>query len=130
MGAGWKKSQVDQALYFKVGGDGVAFWVLVYIDDMLAASTSTAMWKELLEATFELREISPVERYLGLKIVRDRSARKLWLHQQGYAYKLRRQFIDEKQTRRTLKMPILVDSYAELMFDDEGAQERQEEEYR
>ncbi|CAI7921120.1 unnamed protein product [Closterium sp. NIES-53] len=86
--------------------------------------------KELLEAAFELREISPVERYLGLEIVRDRLARKLWLHQQGYADKLRRRFIDEEQNERTPKTPVLVDAYAELTFDDEEAQENQEEEYR
>ncbi|CAI5470474.1 unnamed protein product [Closterium sp. Yama58-4] len=131
--AGWKKSQVDEALYFKVGADGATCWVLVYVDDLLAASSSPAMLKELkelLEAAFELREISPVQKYLGLEIVRDRSAGKLWLHQQGYADKLRRRFIDEEQGGRTPKTPVSVDAYAELTFDDEEAQERQEEEYR
>ncbi|CAI7812395.1 unnamed protein product [Closterium sp. NIES-54] len=133
VGAGWKKSQVDEALYFKVGKDGVACWVLVYVDDLLAASSSTEMLKELKEllgSAFELREISLVQKYLGLEIVRDRSAGKLWLHQQGYADKLRRRFIDEGQTGRTPKMPVSVDAYAELTFDDEEAQERQEEVYR
>ncbi|CAI7795101.1 unnamed protein product [Closterium sp. NIES-54] len=132
VGAGWKKSQVDEALYFKVGEDGVACWVLVYVDDLLAASSSTEMLKELkelLEFAFELREISPVQKYLGLEIVRDRSG-KLWLHQQGYADKLRRRFIDTEQTVRTRKTPVSVDAYAELTFDDKEAQERQEEEYR
>ncbi|CAI7805360.1 unnamed protein product [Closterium sp. NIES-54] len=91
LGAGWKKSQVDEALYFKASDDGVTWWVLVYVDDLLAASSSPVMLKELkglLEAAFELCEISPVVKYLGLEIVRDRPARKLWLHQQGYANKL------------------------------------------
>ncbi|CAI5954141.1 unnamed protein product [Closterium sp. NIES-64] len=130
VGAGWKKSQVDEALYFKVGEGGVACWVLVYVDDLLAASSSVAMLKELkelLEAAFELREISPVQKYLGLEIVHDRSAGKLWLHQQGYADKLRRRFIDEEQTGRTPKAPVSVRAYAELTFDDKEAQERQEE---
>ncbi|CAI7888987.1 unnamed protein product [Closterium sp. NIES-54] len=111
VGARWKKSQVDDALYFKVGEDGVACWVLVYVDDLLAASSSTEMLKELkelLESAFELREISPVQKYLGLEIVRDRSAGKLWLHQQGYADKLRRHFIDTEQTGRTPKTPVSV----------------------
>ncbi|CAI5464444.1 unnamed protein product [Closterium sp. Yama58-4] len=114
-------------------GDGVAWWVLVYVDDLLAASSSTAMLKELkelLEAAFELHEISPVQKYLGLEIVRDRSARKLWLHQQGYVGKLRRRFIDEEQGGRTPKTPVSVAAYAELTFDDEEVQEQQEEEYR
>ncbi|CAI5468595.1 unnamed protein product [Closterium sp. Yama58-4] len=120
-------------MYFKVGDDGVTCWVLVYVDDLLAASSSAAMLKELkklLEAAFELCEISPVQKYLGLEIVRDRPARKLWLHQQGYADKLRRRFLDQEQTGRTPKTPVSVDAYAELTFDDEEAQEREEEEYR
>ncbi|CAI7868120.1 unnamed protein product [Closterium sp. NIES-53] len=88
------------------------------------------MLKELLEAAFKLSEISPVVKYLGLKIVRDRPARKLWLHQQNYADKLRRRFIDKEQGGRIPKTPVSVDAYAELTFDDEEAQEREEEEYR
>ncbi|CAI7837195.1 unnamed protein product [Closterium sp. NIES-54] len=132
LGAGWKKSQVNEALYFKAGDNGVTFWVLVYVDDLLAASSSPAMLKELkelLEAAFELREISPVVKYLGLEIVRNRPARKLWLHQQGYADKLCRRFIDEEQGGRVPKTPVSVDAYAEFTFDDDEAQERQEEEY-
>ncbi|CAI5460884.1 unnamed protein product [Closterium sp. Yama58-4] len=133
VGAGWKKSQVDEALYFKVDDDKVTCWVLVYVDDLLVASCSTEMLKELkelLEFAFELREISPVQKYLGLEIVRDRSAGKLWLHQQGYADKLRRRFLDQEQTGRTPKTPVSVDAYVELTFNDKEAQERQEEEYR
>ncbi|CAI7834790.1 unnamed protein product [Closterium sp. NIES-54] len=127
--ADWKKSQVDEALYFKVGDDRLTCWVLVYVDDLLAASSSLAMLKELMEDTFELHEISPVEKYLGLEIVRDRPAWKLWLHQQVYVDKLRRRFIDEEQTARVLKTPVSIEAYAELTIDDEGAQSR-EEEYR
>ncbi|CAI7848712.1 unnamed protein product [Closterium sp. NIES-54] len=131
LGASWKK--VDEALYFKAGDNGVTCWVLVYVNDLLAASSSPAMLKELkelLEAAFELREISPVVKYIGLEIVRDRPAGKLWLHQQGYADKLRRRFIDEEQGGRVPKTPVSVDAYAKLTFNDEEAQERKEEEYQ
>ncbi|CAI7851020.1 unnamed protein product [Closterium sp. NIES-53] len=132
LGAGWKKSQVDEALYLKAGDNNVTCWVLVYVNDLLAASSSPAMLKELkelLEAAFELREISPVIKYLGLKIVRDRPVGKLWLHQRGYANKLRRRFINDEQGSRVPKTPVSVDAYTELTFDDKEAQER-EEEYR
>ncbi|CAI7850199.1 unnamed protein product [Closterium sp. NIES-53] len=129
-GTGRKKSQFDTALYFKVGDDKVTWWVLVYVDDLFAPSSSAAMLKELLKAAFELWEISPVQKYLGLEIVRDMSVRKLWPHQQGYADKLRRRFLDEEQNGCTLKTPVLVDAYATLTFDDEEAQVREEEEYR
>ncbi|CAI7911591.1 unnamed protein product [Closterium sp. NIES-54] len=133
LGTGWKKSQVNEVLYFKAGDNGVTCWVLVYVNDLLAASSSPTMLKELkelLEAAFELREISPVAKYLGLAIVRDRPARKLRLHQQGYANKLHSRFVDEEQGGRVPKTPVSVDAYAELTFDDEEAQEREEEEYR
>ncbi|CAI7797234.1 unnamed protein product [Closterium sp. NIES-54] len=133
LGAGWKKSQFDEALYFKAGEKGVTCWVLVYVDDVLAASSSPAMLKELkelLEAAFELCEISPVVKYLGLEIVRDRPARKLWLHQQGYTDKLRKRFIDEEQGGQVPKTPVSVDAYAKLTFNDEEAKEREEEEYQ
>ncbi|CAI7864709.1 unnamed protein product [Closterium sp. NIES-53] len=77
---GTSRIQVNQVLYFKVGDDGATCWVLVYVDDLLAASSSTVMLrelKELLEAVFELREISPVVKYLGLDIFHDRLGRKL-----------------------------------------------------
>ncbi|CAI7832119.1 unnamed protein product [Closterium sp. NIES-54] len=125
-----RNSQVDTALYFKIGDDKVTCWVLVYVDDLLAASSSAAMLKELLKAAFELREILPVQKYFGLEIVRDKLMRKLWLHQQGYADKLRRRFLDEEQNERTPKTSVSVDACATLTFDDEEAQVRQEEEYR
>ncbi|CAI7730948.1 unnamed protein product [Closterium sp. NIES-53] len=81
-------------------------------------------------AAFELSEISPVVKYLGLEIVRNRPARKLWLHQQSYADKLHRHFIDEEQGGRVPKMLVLVDAYSELPFNDEEAKGREEEEYR
>ncbi|CAI7743518.1 unnamed protein product [Closterium sp. NIES-54] len=128
-----KLNRVDTALYFKVGDGKVTCWVLVYVEDLLTASNSTKMLKELkelLEAAFELCEISPVQKYLGLEIIRDRLTRKLRLHQQGYADSLRRRFLDKEQTRRTPKTSVSVDANAELTFDDEEAQERQEDEYR
>ncbi|CAI7867073.1 unnamed protein product [Closterium sp. NIES-54] len=124
LGAGLKKSQVDAALYFKVGDDKVTCWVLVFVDDLLAASSSAAMLKvlkELLKAAFELWEILPVQKYLGLEIVRDRSVRKLWLHQQGYTDKLHRRFLDKEQNGHTPKTPFSVDAYATLIFDDKEA---------
>ncbi|CAI7766202.1 unnamed protein product [Closterium sp. NIES-54] len=118
-----RSNQVDEALYFKVDTDNMACWVLVYVNDLLAASSSTAMLKELPEATFELREISPVEKYFGLEIVRDMPARKLWLHQHGYANKLRRHFIDEEQTERTPKTPLKLVGYVDA--DDAGDKQNQ-----
>ncbi|CAI7794772.1 unnamed protein product [Closterium sp. NIES-54] len=101
-----RKSKVDEALYFKSDAEGEMCWLLVYVDDLLAASRSQSMLgelRDLLHSAFQLREISPVEKYLGLQLIRDRPTRRLWLHQGAYVNKT---------------------------FEDVGWQTRQEEEYR
>ncbi|CAI7800845.1 unnamed protein product [Closterium sp. NIES-53] len=81
---------VDQALYYKDGASGKRVWLLIYVDDLLAASEDQQLLqdlKELLAKVFQLREVEPVERYLGLQIVCDRPNRTLLLHQNVYVAK-------------------------------------------
>ncbi|CAI7856588.1 unnamed protein product [Closterium sp. NIES-54] len=99
LGAGWKKSQVDESLYFKSDAKGEMCWLLVYVDDLLAASRSQSMpgeLRDLLQSAFQLRAISPVEKYLGLQLVRDRPTRRLWLHQGAYVDKSRQEEYRQK----------------------------------
>ncbi|CAI7910704.1 unnamed protein product [Closterium sp. NIES-54] len=73
-----QKSQVDEALYIKAGDNGVTCWVLVYVDNLLAASNRPAILKdlkELLEAAFELRDIFRIVKYVGLEIERKEEYR-------------------------------------------------------
>ncbi|CAI7815445.1 unnamed protein product [Closterium sp. NIES-53] len=107
LGAGWKKSQVDEALYFKTGDNGVTCWVVVYVNDL-----------------HQLCDAEGAKGAAGgcLRVARDFAGR------QGYADKLRKHFIDEEQGSRVPKTPVLVDAYVELTFDDEEAHEREEEE--
>ncbi|CAI7827230.1 unnamed protein product [Closterium sp. NIES-53] len=88
------------------------------------AAMDEEIWSLIANGTWEL-----VEKYLGLEIVHDRPAREVWLHQLTYVNKLHKHFIDEEWTRWILKTPLTVDAYAELTFDDEESQLR-EEEYR
>ncbi|GJP48396.1 hypothetical protein CLOM_g7686, partial [Closterium sp. NIES-68] len=107
--------------------------LLVYVDDLLAAGRSKAHLAELktlLEKAFKLREISHVLKYLGLELIWDRSAQKIWLHQRGYIDKLQRRFLPEGPPRRSPKTPISVDAFKEMTFDDAELQGRTEEEYR
>ncbi|CAI7873257.1 unnamed protein product [Closterium sp. NIES-54] len=133
LGAGWKKSQVDEALYFKSDAEGEMCWLLVYVDDLLAASRSQSMLgelRDLLQSAFQLREISPVEKYLGLQLVRDRPTRRLWLHQGAYVDKVHRRFFDGEQPLRVPRTPLSSDPFSVQTFEDVGWQSRQEEEYR
>ncbi|CAI7805775.1 unnamed protein product [Closterium sp. NIES-54] len=133
LGAGWKKSKVDEALYFKSDAKGEMCWLLVYVDDLLAASRSQSMLgelRDLLQNAFQLREISPVEKYLGLQLIRDRPTRRLWLHQGAYVDKVHRRFFDGEQLLRVPRTPLSSDPFSVQTFEDVGWQSRQEEEYR
>ncbi|CAI7809033.1 unnamed protein product [Closterium sp. NIES-54] len=133
LGTGWKKSKVDEALYFKSDAEGEMCWLLVYVDDLLAASRSQSMLGELhdlLQSAFQLREISPVEKYLGLQLIRDRPTRRLWLHQGAYVDKVLRRFFDGEQPLRVPRTPLSSDPFNVQTFEDVGWQSRQEEEYR
>ncbi|CAI7891165.1 unnamed protein product, partial [Closterium sp. NIES-54] len=133
LGAGWKKRRVDEALYFKSDAEGEMCWLLVYVDDLLAASRSQSMLgelRDLLQSAFQLREISPVNKYLGLQLIRDRPTRRLWLHQGAYVDKVHRRFFDGEQPLRVPRTPLSSDPFSVQTFEDVGWQTRQEEEYR
>ncbi|CAI7882759.1 unnamed protein product [Closterium sp. NIES-54] len=133
LGAGWKKSKVDEALYFKSDAEGEMCWLLVYVDDLLAASRSQSLLgelRDLLQSAFQLREISPVEKYLGLQLIRDRPTKRLWLHQGAYVDKVHRRFFDGEQPLRVPRTPLSSDPFSVQTFEDVGWQSRQEEEYR
>ena len=88
---GYTKSEGDMALYMRDGEDGARLWLLVYVDDLLMASSSTALLQlthDLLSAAFSINRIEPVEMYLGMNIRRDRPNRTLWLHQNRYTSSL------------------------------------------
>ncbi|CAI7778781.1 unnamed protein product [Closterium sp. NIES-53] len=121
LGAGWKKSQVDEALYFKSDAEGEMCWLLVYVDDLLAASRSQSMLgelRDLLQSAFQMREISPVEKYLGLQLVWDRPTRRLWLHQGAYVDKVHRRFFDGEQPMRVPCTPLSSDPFSVQTFED------------
>ncbi|CAI7814208.1 unnamed protein product, partial [Closterium sp. NIES-53] len=123
LGAGWKKSKVDEAVYFKSDAEGEMCWLLVYVDDLLAASRSQSMLgelRDLLQSAFQLRETSPVEKYMGLQLIRDRPTRRLWLHQGAYVDKVHRHFFDGEQPLRVPRTPLSSDPFSVQTFEDVG----------
>ena len=60
---------VDDALYWIDDGAGVRLWLLVYVDDLLMASSSTSLLQathDVLSAAFNINRIELVEMYLGM----------------------------------------------------------------
>ncbi|KAL8126521.1 hypothetical protein AgCh_013699 [Apium graveolens] len=48
--------------------------------------------KEDLSKFFDMKDLGPARQILGMKIVRDRTSRKLWLSQQGYIERVLKRF--------------------------------------
>ena len=87
---GFKRSPYDSCVYHnKVKNDSYIYLVL-YVDDMLIASTNMAeikKLKSLLNSEFDMKDLGTAERILGMKIYRDRDKRKLFLCQKAYIQK-------------------------------------------
>ncbi|CAI7913213.1 unnamed protein product [Closterium sp. NIES-54] len=112
---GYKKSLVDQALYYKDMASGKCVWLLIYVDDLLAASEDKKLLqdlKELLAKVFHLREEEPVECHLGLQIVRDHPYRTLLLHQNAYVAKVQQWFFKGAPPKKQSITPLSSASFA------------------
>ncbi|GJR71569.1 RNA-directed DNA polymerase, eukaryota, partial [Tanacetum coccineum] len=74
---GFNRSSYDSCVYFKEFALGMYIYLLLYVDDMLIACKSKSeieYTKGLLRKEFNMKELGPARKILGMKIVRDRGA--------------------------------------------------------
>jgi transposase InsO family protein len=84
------RSEADHSLYVLHEGDKV-IWLVVYVDDMLAASNSRDYldkFKVQLKRRFDLSDLGPACHFLGMHITRDREKRLLSISQKAYLEKI------------------------------------------
>jgi hypothetical protein len=82
-------------VYVKSFDDGSFIFLLLYVDDMLIAAKSIVevnKLKVLLSKEFDMKDLGVAKKILGMKIGRDRDAKKLWLSQAGYVKKVLERF--------------------------------------
>lgn len=73
---------------FKHANGGI---IVVYVDDMLVIAQNLEALitvVALLRDRFKIRELGDVHYYLGMRIVRDRKAKKIYVTQDAYLQKL------------------------------------------
>lgn len=73
---GLQQSSVDQCLWFIPGKLWVAFWV----DDFLVMGVDAAAkdaFKAAISKQFKMRDMGPIQQFLGMTVTRDRAARTL-----------------------------------------------------
>ena len=82
IGNGYHRSEYDNWVYHKELFCGSFIYLLLYFDDMLIAYKNMYeinMLKTQLQGEFEMKEPGATKKILGMKIHRDRKARKLYL---------------------------------------------------
>ena len=70
-------------------------FLLLYVDDMLIACKNRKVVQDLkasLSREFEMKDLGPARKILGMKIFRDRARRVLYLSQGGYIQKVLKRF--------------------------------------
>ncbi|KAG8474867.1 hypothetical protein CXB51_031602 [Gossypium anomalum] len=87
----FKRSSFDGCVYFKKNSDGSFVYLLLYVDDMLIAAKDKGEIKKVkaqLSEEFVMKDLGPAKKILGMEILRDRKASKLYLSQKGYIEKV------------------------------------------
>ncbi|KAG8488863.1 hypothetical protein CXB51_016741 [Gossypium anomalum] len=87
----FKRSSFDSCVYFKKNNDGSFVYLLLYVDDMLIAAKDKGEIRKVkaqLSEEFEMKDLGPAKKILGMEILRDRKISKLYLSQKGYIEKL------------------------------------------
>lgn len=89
---GFRHSKADYSLYSKVTNEAIVL-VLIYVDDLLLSGNSEVLINDLkaeLSKHFQMRDLGPVNYFLGLEI--DRSSAGFFVSQKKYVLDLIKEF--------------------------------------
>ncbi|KAG8502824.1 hypothetical protein CXB51_000466 [Gossypium anomalum] len=87
--------------------DGSFVYLLLYVDDMLIAAKDKGEIREVkaqLSQEFEMKDLGPAKKILGMEILKDRRASKLYLSQKGYIEKVLCRF--NMQSAKPVSTPL------------------------
>lgn len=101
---GFIRCTFDTCVYLKTERDEVVVNVLLYVDDMLVASKikeQISEVKKLLKTEFEMKDLGPGKRILGIDIMRNRSKGSLFLSKKSYLDKVLQRFNMHKSKQVT-----------------------------
>ena len=120
----FKRSSYDSCVYFKKSDDGSFIYLLLYVDDMLIAAEDKEEIRKIkvqLNKDFEMKNLGMTKNILGMEILRDRKASKLYVSQKGYIKKVIHKF--NMQNDKTVSSPLAthfkLSSTLSPQFDDD-----------
>ena len=114
---GYRRSDIDHCLYTKRAKDGSLLILILYVDDMLLAGTNInelAALKSKLNDTFDMKDLGDASHILGMRIVRDRDKKLLYLSQAEYIDKVLKHFNMERGKALSAPLP----PYVKLCLND------------
>ena len=91
----FKRSNYVSGVYFKRSDDGLFVYLLLYVDDFLIEAKDKEKIRKVkvqLNKEFEMKNLGATKKILGMEILRDRKASKLYLSQKGYIEKVLHRF--------------------------------------
>ncbi|WOH01606.1 hypothetical protein DCAR_0520990 [Daucus carota subsp. sativus] len=91
----YKRTIADHCVYLKKFPDGKFVILLLYVENMLIVGQDINMINNLkkdLSKFFDMKDLGPAQQILGMKIIRDRKARKLFLSQKEYVERVIKRF--------------------------------------
>ncbi|KAG8475436.1 hypothetical protein CXB51_032203 [Gossypium anomalum] len=103
----FKRSSFDSCVYFKKNSNGSFVYLLLYVDDMLIAAKDKGEIRKVkaqLSEEFEMKDLGPAKKILGMEILRDRKTSKLYLSQKGYIEKVLCRF--NMQSAKPVSTPL------------------------
>ncbi|KAG8478904.1 hypothetical protein CXB51_028750 [Gossypium anomalum] len=103
----FKRRSLDSCVYFKKNSDSFFVYLLLYVDDMLIATKDKGEIRKVkaqLSEEFEMKDLGPAKKILGIEILRDRKASKLYLSQKGYIEKVLCRF--NMQSAKPVSTPL------------------------
>nr|GEW10070.1 Gag-Pol polyprotein [Tanacetum cinerariifolium] len=87
----YNKLHADPCEYFKRFGNNDFIILLLYVNDVLVAGPNKYHINKLkaqLARDFDMKDLGPANKILGMQIHRDRVSRKIWVSQKSYMKKI------------------------------------------
>ena len=96
---GYRKTTSDNCVFVQKFSDDDFIILLLYVDDMLIIGRNSSRidrLKNQLSKAFAMKDLGPAKQILGIRIHRERDAKKLYLSQEKYIEKVLRRFNMDK----------------------------------
>ena len=96
---GYKKTTSDHCVFIRNFSNNDFIILLLYVDDMLIVGKDVSKidrLKKQLGESFAMKDMGAAKQILGIRIMRDRKEKKLWLSQEHYIKRVLQRFQMEK----------------------------------